>query len=263
MTTQFSVPAGAPCWIDLATSDVDRARDFYGQLLGWTAGPGSDEFGGYFMFTKDGVPVAGGMPAPPGSQTADYWGVYLAVDDAARTVQTAAAHGGTSPHGLMPVADLGTMALIDDPGGATIGIWQADTFGGFGVLAEAGAPAWFELRTRGYDTAVDFYRDVFDWDIHVMSDTPQFRYSTLGTGNTARAGIMADAGMLPDGVGGRWSVYFAVADADSAQALVGDLGGAVVHPAEDTPFGRLVSVTDPTGAELKLVGPNTGPAATE
>jgi len=254
MTTAFTVPPGAPCWIDLMTSDLDRTRTFYERLLGWQAGPSSDQFGGYFMFTKAGVPVAGGMPQAADASEPDQWSVYLAVDDAAKTAEKVTAHGGSVPYGVMPVGDLGTMAVAEDAAGARIGIWQADTFAGFGVVAEAGAPAWFELHTRGYDTALAFYRDVFGWDVHTMSATPEFRYSTLGTGETARAGIMADVGMLPDGVGGRWSVYFAVDDADAAQAAVSELGGAVIRPAEDTPFGRLVTVADPTGAQLRLVG---------
>ena len=57
-------PIGAPCWIDLLTSDEARAREFYTGVFGWTAGEGSSEFGGYFMFLRDGVPVAGGMQKP-------------------------------------------------------------------------------------------------------------------------------------------------------------------------------------------------------
>jgi len=29
-------PAGVPCWVDLATTDVAAARDFYGAVLGWS-----------------------------------------------------------------------------------------------------------------------------------------------------------------------------------------------------------------------------------
>ena len=55
-------PIGAPCWMDLLTSDTKLAREFYAGLLGWTAGEAAEEFGGYFMFMSDGVPVAGCMP---------------------------------------------------------------------------------------------------------------------------------------------------------------------------------------------------------
>ncbi|MCA1691816.1 MAG: VOC family protein, partial [Actinobacteria bacterium] len=39
-------------------------------------------------------------------------------------------------------------------------------------------------------------------------------------------------------------------------ARVVDLGGSMLVPAEDTPYGRLATAVDPTGAQFKLVAPN-------
>ena len=57
---------------------------------------------------------------------------------------------------------------------------------------------------------------------------------------------------LPEGAPASWSVYFQVADADAALERVVQLGGKVVRPAEDTPYGRLAQATDPTGTPFKL-----------
>src|SRR5580698_311883 len=62
MSTRAIAPKGAPCWIELGTTDADAVRPFYSELFGWTAEEPSAEFGGYFMFTKGGVPIAGCMP---------------------------------------------------------------------------------------------------------------------------------------------------------------------------------------------------------
>jgi len=35
---------------------------------------------------------------------------------------------------------------------------------------------------------VTFYQRVFGWEIHVASDEPEFRYTTLGEGHQQRAG---------------------------------------------------------------------------
>jgi predicted enzyme related to lactoylglutathione lyase len=153
----------------------------------------------------------------------------------------------------MDVSEQGTMALVTDAGGAAIGIWQPGLHRGFGVLAEPGTPAWFELLTRDYDVSVEFYRQVFGWDTHVASDAPELRYTTLGEGESQAAGIMDASAFLPDGVPAHWSIYFGVEDADAALAKIVELGGTIVQPAEDTPYGRLAQAADPTGALFKLI----------
>jgi predicted enzyme related to lactoylglutathione lyase len=238
------------------TSDTARSRAFYCELFGWTAEEPAEEFGGYFSFRKDGVRVAGCMAAQAGEDGPDVWSVYLASDDAGKTVDAAGASGGQVKVPASPVGDLGTMAFVTDPGGAAIGVWQPGLHQGFGILTEPGAPSWFELHTCDYDSSVAFYRNVFRWDTQVVSDTPEFRYTTLGHGEGGLAGIMDASGFLPDGVPARWSVYFGVEGADIALARIVDLGGSVVAAAEDTPYGRLATAADPTGAEFKLVAPN-------
>ena len=78
MPTRESAPVGAPCWIELFTSDVERGRAFYGELFGWTSDDPAEEFGGYFTFYKDGIRVAGGMHNDGQAGTPDAWSVYLA-----------------------------------------------------------------------------------------------------------------------------------------------------------------------------------------
>ena len=100
----------------------------------------------------------------------------------------------------MDVTQNGRFTMLVDPGGAAIGVWQPRDVSGFGIRGEAGAPAWFELHTRDYDKSVAFYRDVFGWDTHTVGDTDEFRYTTLGEGEAALAGIMDWPDELPQGV---------------------------------------------------------------
>ena len=263
MPMRETAPLGSPCWVDLMTSDTDRSRAFYTELFGWTAGDPAEEFGGYFNFAKDGVLVAGCMATPPDAGMTDVWSVYLATDDADKTVEAAVTNGGQVYVPPMAVGDLGTMAVLADAGGAAIGLWQPGLHTGFGVLSEPGAPSWFELHTHDYRESVAFYREVFHWDTAVVSDTPEFRYTTLADGDEWLAGIMDASGFLPDGVPAHWSVSFGVEDTDAALATIVRLGGSIVLPAEDTPYGRLATASDPTGAQLKLVAANEampGPA---
>jgi hypothetical protein len=64
---------------------------------------------------------------------------------------------------------------------------------------------------------------------------------------------MDASGFLPAGAPAQWSIYFGVDDTDAALARIVELGGSVVAPAEDTPYGRLATAADPTGATFRLV----------
>jgi predicted enzyme related to lactoylglutathione lyase len=178
-------PIGAPCWMDLMTSDEGRAREFYGELFGWTAGEGSAEFGGYFMFLRDGVPVAGamqkvtGVPVMEGPDqlTSDYagsvafyeqvfgWQTRVASDtpEFRDTVLTAggedfagivAAQDGDLAAGaagrwevFFRVADTdAALARVVELGGTVLRA-AADT--PFGRLAEAADPTGARLRLAG------------------------------------------------------------------------------------------------------------------
>jgi uncharacterized protein len=254
MPSRETAPIGSPCWVDLWTSDVEGSRAFYSELFGWEALEPSPEFGGYFMFSREGVPIAGGMGDMGEMRADNTWKVYFATDDIADALRRAEANGAQVLLPTMTVADLGAQAVLIDPTGVTLGIWQPETFQGFQVIAELGAPSWFELLSPQYSAAVEFYRSTLQLETKVMSDTDEFRYTTLmaNAGTDEAAGIMDASAFLPEGVPSQWSIYWDVASVDEGVARVKALGGAVVQDPESTPYGRLASVTDPAGAVFKL-----------
>ena len=241
---------GEPIWLELFTHDTDAAMSFYGGLFGWTPDVGGPEYGGYIMFRLGEDPVAGCMhnDAP---DVPDAWSVYLESDDAAATAEMVRAHGGQVYVEPMQVSEAGTMAFGADPTGAAVGIWQAAEHPGFVAGGVPGTPAWFELHTTGYAEAIAFYENVFGWVTHTMSDTPDFRCTTLGHDDDARAGI------LDEGTAGYsyWTFYVTVADTDVAAATVVDLGGSVVTEPVDSPYGRMAVLADPGGVEFRVLGP--------
>src|ERR1700722_2214841 len=105
MTNRTTAPLGSPCWADLWTSDVEGSRTFYSELFGWEAQEPNPEFGGYFMFTRDGVPLAGGMGDMGDIQATNTWRVFLNTDNITKTLQVTAAEGGQVLTPAMPVAD--------------------------------------------------------------------------------------------------------------------------------------------------------------
>jgi predicted enzyme related to lactoylglutathione lyase len=254
MPVRDSAPVGSPCWADLWTSDVEGSRRFYSELFGWEAQEPSPEFGGYFMFTRNGVPTAGAM-GDMGDMPADNsWKIYLSTDDIGMILQAAEAGGAQIVVPAMPVADLGTQGVLVDPTGAPLGVWQPGTFPGFTVIDEPGAPSWFELYTRDFAGATAFYRSVFGWDLEMVGDSDEFRYAAARVpgSDTEVAGIMDATGFLPDGVGPHWTVYWEVADARDSVDKVRALGGSVVAEVADTPYGRIATVADPAGAQFRL-----------
>jgi uncharacterized protein len=254
MTTRDHAPIGSPCWADLWTSDVEGSRAFYRGVFGWESAEPSEEFGGYFMFLRDGNPVAGGMGDMGDMKANNTWKIYLATDDIAKTAEKADAEGGQVVFPPEPVADLGIQSVMVDPTGAEVGTWQAGTFPGFTVLEEPGAPSWFELHTRDHAKALSFYTSVWGWETDTIGDTDEFRYTTVRnpSGEGEVAGVMDSSSFLPEGQSAHWKIYWEVDDVEATVVKVTSLGGSVESPTQETPYGILAAVADPAGARFSL-----------
>jgi predicted enzyme related to lactoylglutathione lyase len=253
-TRKTPFAAGTPCWVDLMTSDPAKAKDFYPALLGWTFDEASAEYGNYVTFLSDGHKVAG-MMANPGQGAPDAWNTYIATDDVDATVEAATKAGGTVLMPVMDVPEQGRMAVIADPAGAAVGLWQPTGHTGFEKYNEPNSVGWDELHSKDFQATKEFYGEVFGWDFQVTSDTDDFRYSTGQIDGQDVVGMMDSKAFLPEQVPSHWAVYFGVADIDAVCAKAVELGGSIVRPAEDTPFGRIADLADPTGANFKLHSP--------
>ncbi|SOD71872.1 hypothetical protein SAMN05892883_1333 [Jatrophihabitans sp. GAS493] len=255
MTTRDTPFApGTPCWVDLLSSDVEKAKAFYGGILGWTNVDGGPDFGGYVNFFSDGHGVAGMMEnANPSEMGPDRWNTYISTDNIDATTASASAAGAQVISPPMEVMDLGSMAILQDPAGGMFGLWQPGKHTGFQKYNEPGSVTWDEFHSKNYAASTSFYTTVFGWKLDVMSDADDFRYSTGTVNGEAVAGMMDSSGFLPAEVPSHWAVYFAVANTDAAVAQAVELGGTVVRAAEDTPFGRVADMVDPTGAAFRLL----------
>lgn len=58
---------------------------------------------------------------------------------------------------------------------------------------------------------------------------------------------------LPGVVPSYWQVYFNVEDTDASIGKAIALGATVLGGPEDSPFGRLATLADPTGAPFKII----------
>ncbi len=250
MPEMTDYPAGTPIWVDLMTTDLGAAREFYGSLFGWASEDGDPAFGGYTMFTKQGKNVAGVGPVMAEGQPV-VWSTYLATDDADKTTELVKSAGGQVLVEPMDIPGAGRMAMYADPTGAAIGVWQAQEMKGAGLVNEPGTVCWNELATRDVEAAKKFYSEAFPIEPQGTEWDPT--YTTLNVNGRAVAGLMPMPEGYPPQVPAHWATYFAVEDTDATIAKATELGGKVRQPATDTPAGRMAVVADPQGGVFAVI----------
>ncbi len=254
MSERTSYEPGVPCWVDLASPDLDAAIGFYAGLFGWEVPelPNSAELGGYRRAKLGGKDVAGVSPRMEDGQPT-VWATYVSVEDAAATVAKVGEAGGGSITEPMDVMGLGTMAVFTDPTGAVVGIWQPGTFPGAGRVNEPGTLSWNELGTRDPEAAKDFYGAVFGWGFRDSEMGEMGTYTEWLNGEDSIGGMMDVSGRLPDEIPAHWLVYFAVENTDAALETVRSSGGSVAFGPVDIPAGRFAMASDPFGAGFAVI----------
>lgn len=244
-----SYDPGAPCWVDLATSDPDATRSFYGTLFGWEYEIGPAETMYYSQALVRGKPVAAIYGQPPGQGAMPVaWTTYLATDNADATSKRITDSGGALNMGPDDVMDQGRMVIATDPSGAVFGLWQAGKFFGAALVSEPGAFSWNELSTPDLDAARRFYSAVFGYEWEDVDTGPGGPpYATFAVGGRPVGGAMQQSDVPPN-----WGTYFSVADPDATVAKAQELGGGVLMPATDSPYGRFAVLRDPQGAVFSV-----------
>ncbi|MFF7726357.1 VOC family protein [Streptomyces sp. NPDC008001] len=256
---------GTPCWADAMFTDVEKAKDFYGDVLGWTFGESAPEFGDYTEAYADGKAVAAVVPPMPGQEGRSAWCLYFASPDAAATAERIRAHGGEVLMEPMTVGDFGTMVLARDPSGVAFGVWQAGTHEGFGKRGAPGAYCWAEIFTRDPEKADAFFPAVFPYGVQHMkgeadTDDEQIDFKIYRLGGDAVLGRMVMGEEFPPEAPPHIQVFFAVGDCDVAVAKARERGGELDFGPMDSPFGRFAALTDPQGAAFAVIdlGARTG-----
>ena len=114
---------GAVGWCELMTDDVDKARDFYTDVIGWSTEIMDVGTGPYTVFNSADRPMAGLMAKPSDKADApNAWMPYVTVDDIDARAARVASAGGVVLAGPMDIPTVGRMAVIQDPTGGVIGI---------------------------------------------------------------------------------------------------------------------------------------------
>ncbi len=248
-------------WHDLMTTDVEKAKSFYGALFGWTfygdAGyahiqnAGRDQGGIVGFDAKAGVPP--------------HWGGYVSVDDIDETMERAVRLGGQVIVPINRVPSIGSFAVLRDPQGAHVSPFQytedkkqGDKHkGDEDAPPKPGAFCWDELVTRDPEKAAAYYGELFGWRTEKVDMGPIGFYWLFKRDGKDAGGMMK----LPPNVPSPpfWLAYVAVADVDATAAQAKKLGGQIHAPPQDIPnVGRFSVIADSIGASIALYRKSTG-----
>ncbi|MGH9026288.1 MAG: VOC family protein [Acidimicrobiia bacterium] len=242
---------GTPCWVELATTDIAAARAFYGDLFGWQFNEGPLPDGGVYVIPHLRDRSVAGMYEQRGDQrhAPPHWLLYVSVNDVDDTASRITALGGSLTGAPVDVMESGRMAVLQDPTGAAVALWQARKAIGSRVVNEPGAFSWAELATRDPGRAAEFYCGLFGWSADVKGDG---HYTEYLDEDRVVAGMLTMDERFGDAPP-HWLTYFGVSDCDGAAALVGSKGGGVDMPPSDIPNGgRVAVVSDPQGARFAV-----------
>ncbi|MEV5243129.1 VOC family protein [Streptomyces cinnamoneus] len=247
-------PEGMPCWADAMFTDLEDAKRFYGDVLGWTFGESASEYGNYTQAYCDGKAVAAIVPPMPGQEgeTRSAWCLYLASPDVAATAGAIRDHGGTLLMDPLQVGDFGSMLLARDPGGVAFGVWQAGRHEGFELRGVPGAYCWAEVFTRHPAKADAFFPAVFPYTVRRMEDDA-VDFKLFALGDDTALGRMAMTDEFPDDIPPYVNVYFGVGDCDAAVAKATERGGTLRFGPMDSPFGRFAALTDSQEAAFSVI----------
>lgn len=248
---------GMFCWVELGSSDQEKARSFYSDLFGWeTREAPMGEHGTYTMFHKDGRYTAALYQVSPEQPNAapDCWVVYISVDDADAATERARGLGALVLAEPFDVFDAGRMSVVQDPAGAVFCMWQAREHHGVGLKSEHGALCWNELLSLDTEGAKTFYGELFGWTAHDQEMPPPTGiYTSFMLGELPAGGMMRIQPSWGD-VPTHWASYFSVDDCEAIVARAAELGGATVSPTMDIPgVGRFAWLSDPLGASFAVI----------
>jgi predicted enzyme related to lactoylglutathione lyase len=244
MGERESYAPGTFCWADLGTTDRDSAKAFYTRVFGWEAV--DDDAAEYTTFKLDGRGVAAlyEMGEEERAKLLPHWSSYVSVEDVDAASVRARELGAEIVAEPVDVREDGRMAVIRDPVGATVHLWQAGGQFGAGRVNDPGCMVWNELASPDPERAGAFYGELFGW----TAEPDQTGYATVRQGDAINGGIRP----AQDGEPPHWLVYFSVAKADDAAKAVRDAGGRVLAGPLDVAVGRIAIVADAQGAVFAL-----------
>lgn len=255
-------------WHELMTTDLEAARGFYGQVLGWAFEPMGTPDQPYLIVSVAGTGIGGMMTMPPeacAQGARPGWVGYVGVDDVDAAGHRFAQGGGKLLKPAQDIPGVGRFAVVADPHGASLVLFR-----GRDGLARTPLPpgtpgtvGWNELHSGDQPKATPFYGAQFGWiPIQAMDMGPMGVYQIYGlpgravNGGTPKmlGGMMTKTPEMPTPP--MWLYYFNVDDIDAALERAQSGGARILMGPHQVPGGNwVVQALDPQQAWFALVGP--------
>jgi uncharacterized protein len=247
------------CWVELATTDQRIAKSFYEKLFEWEASDvpmGPEDY--YTIFKLGGRDVGAAYTLRTEQRSAGvqpHWMLYVAVENADAAARRASELGGKLCMQAFDVFDLGRMAVIQDPTGAMISVWQGKRHTGTGIAGEKGTLCWADLSTPdpAAAAAAAFYSQLFGWKLEKGEHDPS-GYLHVKNGDQFIGGIPPQHhnSKTPP----HWLVYFEVGNCDASTSTAEQLGARLyLEPMTMENIGRWSVLADPQGAVFAAFQP--------
>jgi len=223
-------------WFDLVSQDVEKSKEFYAALFGWSF----EENGRYHTILRDGIRI-GGILRARDSERGSEWVSNLSVVDVDAAVKVVKRSGGVVEREPVDAPDRGRIALVSSEN-ALLLLVRAN--GGDPPDREPALHGWLwsELWVHQPEAALALYTEVAGYEGEIV-DFRDGDYQILKSQGVPRAGIV----QAPPEVNPLWLPYLRVEDSEASAARAEALGARVVY-ADD----RTAILVDPAGAEIGI-----------
>jgi predicted enzyme related to lactoylglutathione lyase len=238
-------------WYELDPIDAKAMREFYGKVMPWTITGAPD--GDYLMINVGPIDI-GGMLTHHAGDKKSAWVAYIGVASIENSMVQLQTLGGTVYKQPETIPSIGKFALVADPEGAPLMLFEPAPGSRSSNLPPAtpGGVGWHELTAIDWEKSWPFYAAMFGWQKgYAMPMGELGIYQIFHVGDASAGAMMT---RMDKSVAPHWLYYFDVADTAATVELVKQHGGQVTHGPEVVPTGQIIArCLDPEGGAFGLV----------
>jgi len=231
-------------WHELLTTDPKAAGAFFSKIIGWKTQPwGTD--GSYTLFVSGSRQLAGLMVLPEDAKkmgAPPNWLTYVGTTDVDETARLATSLGARVLKAPEDIPGAGRFAVLQDPQGATFGIYKSHQSPAADAAPVVGDFSWHELATTDAKAALGFYQRLFGWEETSAMDMGEMGvYQMFGQSKQGRTlgGLFNKPSQMPGPPA--WVAYIKVPDARKTADAIKKAGAKVINGPMEVPGGDWIA----------------------